>query len=67
MCQGGAFNLSFQSLASRQCQDALKDLRKSDPDFYAELTQSDAGEILDIDETVKVPEDDVENSGERTV
>ncbi len=63
MCRGGDFNLSYKSLTSRECQEALKNLKKTDPEFYTELTQSDSGEVADIDENINAPEDNVEHAG----
>lgn len=55
MCRGGAFNLSFESLTSRECREALRQLKKIDPEFYAELVQSESGQSDDTDLVMKGP------------
>ncbi len=62
MCRGGTFNLSYESVGSRACRDALKALKTTDPDFFRELTQSEVGESEPvIDESTVVPEDNMEH------
>ena len=39
MCRAGEFNLSYESLTSTAARKILRDLPKTDPEFFAELTQ----------------------------
>ncbi|KAL1939409.1 hypothetical protein VTO73DRAFT_9965 [Trametes versicolor] len=38
LCEAGTFNMSFESLTSLKAKQALNELKKSDPAFYAEIT-----------------------------
>ena len=40
MCKGGEFDLSFESLTSHAIRQVLRELPTTDPDFFAELSQS---------------------------
>jgi len=39
MCKAGPFDLSYESLTSREARQALRDLPNTDPTFFAEISQ----------------------------
>ena len=39
MCRTGSFNLSYESLTSYEARQKLRDLKSSDPEFWAELAR----------------------------
>jgi hypothetical protein len=74
MCKGGEFNLSYKSLVSSEALQVLRDLPNTDPEFYAELTQPQAGisvPVLTEDEALQednIPVvDDIDNGDDSVV
>ena len=43
MCSVGNWNLSYESVTSREVRQALKDLKHIDPEFWKEISQTDDG------------------------
>jgi hypothetical protein len=62
MCRAGDFNLSYESLTSFKAREKLRNMKTTDPEFWAELT---AGVHQTIRDDEVVDEDDVEVAATR--
>ncbi len=58
MCKVREWNLSFECLTGPKMRAALRDMKNTDPTFWAELTQST--KKLCPDEAVAQPEDEID-------
>jgi len=61
MCKAGAFDLSYESLTSHEARQTLRDLPRTDPAFFAEISQPRSRPILD--ESDALQEDSEEQYG----
>jgi hypothetical protein len=61
MCRTGCFNLSYESLTSYEARQKLRDVKSSDPEQWAQLTQTAASESDATAEESQFKAEDDEN------
>ena len=67
MCKGGEFNLSQDSLTSREMRDVLNNLYVDDPVFFRELSQKRGGKPADLKRPRKSKIESLTQHGDNTI
>jgi hypothetical protein len=57
LCRTGNFNLSYASLTGYEARQNLRELKETNPEFWKELTQKKASELIVVSENMAEDED----------